>query len=407
MPLASALGRVSGYTFTDVILRLICTDNAIPHVCENRQTPESAHLPCKPACQLVHSHHLFTQLARLNYSPVRNLLFKLPAERSHDLALSIIGKAPASMLRCMTGSSVKDTSVSVMGIDFPNAVGLAAGLDKNADYYHGLAHFGFGFIEVGTVTPRPQPGNDKPRMFRLQQDDAVINRMGFNNKGVDFLAKRVSQTRYNGILGINIGKNKDTPMDRAHEDYQHCMQQVYTLADYITVNISSPNTPGLRDLQVGDATKKLLTEVKSTQQTLTDKHGRYVPVAVKVAPDMAPADLDDFCDTARALRIDAIIATNTTLARPDLKSTHASESGGLSGKPVLAKSRVTISQLAQRLHNEIPIIGCGGIFSGDDALAHLEAGASLVQVYTGFIYRGPELVSEIRQSITATHSKQQ
>jgi len=333
------------------------------------------------------------------YPHIRKLLFKLPAERSHDLGLAAIKKIPAPILRLMADNQATDKPRTIMGIDFPNAVGLAAGLDKNADYYSGLAQFGFGFVEVGTITPRPQSGNDKPRMFRLQEDNAVINRMGFNNKGVSYLAAQVRNTRFDGVLGINIGKNKDTPLDLAHEDYQQCMQQVYSLADYITVNISSPNTPGLRDLQVGEATTKLLSEVKATQQTLTDKHGRYVPVAVKVAPDMAEQDINDFCDTAKALRVDAIIATNTTLSRPGLTSVHASETGGLSGKPVTDKALQTVSQLAQRLQKEIPVIGCGGIFSGDDALAYLEAGASLVQIYTGFIYRGPELISEIRQSI--------
>lgn len=341
-----------------------------------------------------------TDLCLLIYPALRNLLFKLPAERSHDLALSTISKTPAPVLRAMTNGKVTDTPITVMGIDFPNAVGLAAGLDKNAEHFGSLSQFGFGFVEVGTITPQAQPGNEKPRMFRLQEDNAVINRMGFNNRGVSYLAAQVGNTDYNGILGINIGKNKDTPLDRAHEDYQHCMQRVYTLADYITVNISSPNTPGLRDLQVGEATKKLLSEVKAAQQSLTDKYGRYVPVAVKVAPDMAAQDIDDFCDTAKALRIDAIIATNTTLSRPKLSSVHADETGGLSGKPVTEITRSTIAQLAQRLQKEIPVIGCGGIFSGEDALAHLEAGASLVQVYTGFIYRGPELITEIRQSIT-------
>lgn len=333
------------------------------------------------------------------YPALRKLLFKLPAERSHNLALTAIGKTPAPVLRTMADKKIIDKPCTVMGIDFPNAVGLAAGLDKNADYYNGLAQFGFGFVEVGTITPRPQPGNARPRMFRLQEDDAVINRMGFNNRGVSYLVDKVRNTDYNGVLGINIGKNKDTPLERAHEDYQQCMQRVYPLADYITVNISSPNTPGLRDLQVGEATAKLLREVKATQQTLTDKHGRYVPVAVKVAPDMAEQDINEFCDTARRLAIDAIIATNTTLSRPDLQSVHADETGGLSGRPVTEKALYTVALLVQRLQKEIPVIGCGGIFSGDDALAYLEAGASLVQIYTGFIYRGPELVSEIRRSI--------
>lgn len=310
------------------------------------------------------------------------------------------------MARESNKSVITDQPRTVMGIDFPNAVGLAAGLDKNADYFSELSQFGFGFVEVGTVTPKPQPGNDKPRMFRLESDSAVINRMGFNNRGSAYLADQVRTTEYNGILGINIGKNKDTPIERAHEDYQLCMQRVYAMADYITVNISSPNTPGLRDLQVGDATRKLLQEVKQTQQVLTDKHGRYVPLAVKVAPDMADEDLTEFCDTARQLRIDAIIAGNTTLSRPTLKSAHADETGGLSGKPLTNRARHTIAQLAQRLQKEVPVIGCGGIFSGEDAIAHLEAGASLLQIYTGFIYQGPALVSEIRQSVQQHEQKQ-
>ena len=344
------------------------------------------------------------------YPYLRKLLFRLPAEQSHDLALKALKKAPTPLLRRMARESNKsvitDQPRTVMGIDFPNAVGLAAGLDKNADYFSELSQFGFGFVEVGTVTPKPQPGNDKPRMFRLESDSAVINRMGFNNRGSAYLADQVRTTEYNGILGINIGKNKDTPMERAHEDYQLCMQRVYAVADYITVNISSPNTPGLRDLQVGDATRKLLQEVKQTQQVLTDKHGRYVPLAVKVAPDMADEDLTEFCDTARQLRIDAIIDGNTTLSRPTLKSAHADETGGLSGKPLTNRARHTIAQLAQRLQKEVPVIGCGGIFSGEDAIAHLEAGASLLQIYTGFIYQGPALVSEIRQSVQQHEQKQ-
>ena len=357
-----------------------------------RHTVQAAHLASKLGPPSIDP-------AALIYPALRTALFKLPAERSHDLALAAIKKTPAPILRAMTGGSATDQSVKVMGIDFPNAVGMAAGLDKNADYFSSLSQFGFGFVEVGTVTPRPQPGNDKPRMFRLPEDEAVINRMGFNNRGVAYLVDQVRNTEYNGVLGINIGKNKATPLERAHEDYQFCMERVYTLADYITVNISSPNTPGLRDLQVGAATKNLLSKVKETQQALTDKHGRYVPVAVKVAPDMAAQDIDEFCDTARTLKMDAIIATNTTLSRPGLTSPHAEEVGGLSGKPVTDLARNTIAQLAQRLQQEIPVIGCGGIFSGEDAIAHLAAGASLVQIYTGFIYHGPPLVTEIRQSI--------
>lgn len=339
------------------------------------------------------------------YPYIRNILFRFPAEQSHDLALSAINKTPLPLLRAMVRSEQIDQPRSVMGIEFPNAIGLAAGLDKNADHFNALAQFGFGFVEVGTVTPKAQAGNDKPRMFRLESDCAVINRMGFNNRGVAYLADQVRSSNYSGVLGINIGKNKDTPLERAHEDYQLCMQRIYTLADYITVNISSPNTPGLRDLQIGQATENLLKEVKKTQQQLTDKYSRYVPIAVKVAPDMSEQDLSDFCDTARALRVDAIIAGNTTLSRDDLSSEHSGETGGLSGKPLTLKARAAITQLAQRLQNEIPIIGCGGIFSGEDAVAHLKAGASLLQIYTGFIYQGPALISEIRQAVQQHEQK--
>ena len=348
------------------------------------------------ASKLVYSR---TDPAIVIYPVLRRLLFRFPAERSHDLALTAIAKTPAPILRALANSKIADTPTRVMGLDFPNAVGLAAGLDKNADYFASLSNLGFGFIEVGTITPRPQKGNPKPRMFRLEEDNAVINRMGFNNRGVSYLKAQVSNTIYNGILGINIGKNKNTPLERAHEDYRHCMERIYTLADYITINISSPNTPGLRDLQIGAATQKLLAEVKATQQRLTDKYGHYVPIAVKISPDMDTQDIDDFCKTATAVGIDAIIATNTTLSRPDLVSTHADETGGLSGRPVTIRARATIAQLAQRLQNEIPIIGCGGIGSGEDAVEHLAAGASLVQIYTGLIYRGPALISEIRKSI--------
>lgn len=336
------------------------------------------------------------------YSALKKLLFLLPAEHSHNLALAALKRTPNALIKATCQRNIKDSPRNVMGIDFPNAVGLAAGLDKNADYYTSLAQFGFGFLEVGTVTPLAQAGNDKPRMFRLKQDQAVINRMGFNNFGVDYLAGQVRRAKFNGVLGINIGKNKDTPNEHASDDYEHCLQIVYPLADYITVNISSPNTPGLRDLQSGESNRKLLATIKRAQDNLAQRHGRYVPIAVKVAPDMAVEDLNQFSDAAVACGIDAIIAGNTTLARGNLQSSHATETGGLSGKPLTAKARQTIEHLAQRLQHEIPIIGCGGIFSADDALGHLSAGASLVQVYTGLIYRGPSLINEIRHALTTT-----
>ena len=286
-----------------------------------------------------------------------------------------------------------------MGIDFPNAVGLAAGLDKNAEYFNALGQLGFGFVEVGTITPKPQPGNDKPRMFRLTPEQALINRMGFNNKGVDFLIDQVRRRTYQGVLGINIGKNLSTSLEHAHEDYQICLEKVYPFADYITVNISSPNTPGLRDLQLGESLQTLLQGIKQSQLELADDHGKYVPIAVKISPDKAAEVIDGFCAAATANNIDGIIAGNTTLTRTGVESSrYAGENGGLSGKPLSIRARETIARLAQRLQGEIPIIGCGGISSGADAVAHLQAGADLVQVYTGFIFQGPELINDIRQA---------
>lgn len=288
-----------------------------------------------------------------------------------------------------------------MGLHFPNEVGLAAGLDKNADYFEALGALGFGFIEVGTITPLPQPGNEKPRMFRLEEQNAIINRMGFNNKGVDYLVGRIANRKYKGILGVNIGKNLATPLSSAHEDYLICMQKVYAHADYITVNISSPNTPGLRDLQLGESLHLLLSTLKTAQKELSQKSGRYVPLAVKIAPDMAMEDIDAFADTAIKHKIDGIIAGNTTASRDRVaNSSHATQAGGLSGGPLTLKAREVIARLAQRLHGEIPVIGCGGILCSEDALAHRDSGAALLQIYTGLIYEGPQLINEIRLALS-------
>lgn len=337
------------------------------------------------------------------YPLARNLLFRLAPETSHDLALNTLQRLPGGLLRLFGGdNNLSDQPKTVMGLNFPNPVGLAAGLDKNADYFDALGQFGFGFIEVGSITPKPQPGNAKPRMFRLTEQQAVINRMGFNNKGIEHLVAQVKERKYKGLLGINIGKNLTTPLERAHEDYLLCLQQAYQHADYITVNISSPNTPGLRDLQLGEPLKVLLKSLKTAQQDLAQQHGRYVPLAVKVAPDMADEDISMFCDTARQFEIDGIIAGNTTSTRTGVEqSPHASEPGGLSGQPLTGKARQTISLLAQRLQGELPVIGCGGIGSAADALGHLNAGAELVQIYTGFIYRGPSLIKDIRHAVAA------
>jgi len=339
------------------------------------------------------------------YSFVRNLLFRLPTETSHYLALDALQLAARLHISSCIAKPVPARPITVMGIDFPNPVGLAAGLDKNGDYIEGLAALGFGFIEIGTITPRPQPGNAQPRLFRLPQASAIINRMGFNNKGVDYLIDRVKAAqpflqKNNIVLGINIGKNKDTPAENAVDDYLICMRKAYRYASYITVNLSSPNTPGLRDLQFGEPLKQLLARLKQEQQLLAVQYGRYVPLAVKIAPDMA---IDDIREVAAALidnQLDGVIATNTTIARDAVKDLpHGNEAGGLSGAPLTKKSTEVIRALAQELNGKLPIIGVGGIMSGTDAAEKITAGAQLVQIYTGFIYRGPELVGEAVRAV--------
>ena len=286
--------------------------------------------------------------------------------------------------------------VSVMGIEFPNAVGLAAGLDKDADHIDALARCGFGFIEVGTVTPVAQPGNDKPRLFRLKADHAIINRMGFNNEGVDNLVANVRKRRSDCVLGINIGKNKVTPLENAVDDYLLCMQAVYLYADYITINISSPNTPGLRELQHGEGLSSLLNQLKLKQAELHKQFSRYVPLAVKIAPDLEDDEISDIAARLIAADIDAVIATNTTNSRPgSLKERAlAGEQGGLSGKPVYDLSTRVLEKLISALDGKLPVIAVGGISSAKEAVAKLEAGAKLVQIYTGFIYSGPKLIND-------------
>lgn len=291
-----------------------------------------------------------------------------------------------------------------MGLTFPNAVGLAAGMDKDGAYIDGLAALGFGFIEVGTVTPRAQPGNPKPRMFRLPEANALINRMGFNNGGVDAFVRNVQASRYyqerQGILGLNIGKNADTPIERATEDYLACFDKVYPYASYITVNISSPNTKNLRQLQQSSELDSLLSQLKTAQTRLAEQYGRYVPIALKIAPDLDQEQVGTIADALRSHRIDGVIATNTTITRDAVQGLpHAEEAGGLSGAPVLALSNQVIRSLHQALGNEIPIIGAGGILSAEDATSKMEAGARLVQLYTGLIYRGPALISDCAQAI--------
>ena len=282
-----------------------------------------------------------------------------------------------------------------MGIEFPNAVGLAAGLDKNGDHIDALAACGFGFVEIGTVTPRPQSGNPKPRLFRLADDEAIINRMGFNNEGVDYLVNNVRKSRRNCIIGINIGKNKDTPLENAVDDYVNAFDRVYEHADYITVNISSPNTPGLRELQHGEELNRLLSTLKQRQSELSNVHG-YKPLAVKIAPDLSDDEVRELADTLLANEIDAVIATNTTNQRPQLKCVKlANEQGGLSGRPVQDASDHVLKVLVESLDGRMPVIAVGGIMEPEDAIRKLRLGASLVQIYTGFVYAGPHLINKL------------
>ncbi len=330
------------------------------------------------------------------YLLLRKLLFTLDAERAHELSLKALSLFERlGLLRLFVGKRVYAPR-TVMGIKFPNAVGLAAGLDKNAGHIDALSHCGFGFIEVGTVTPLAQPGNDKPRLFRLQQDEAIINRMGFNNDGVAALVENIKRSRRDCVLGINIGKNKDTPLENAVDDYLACMQQVYQYADYITINISSPNTPGLRELQHGEGLSALLSQLKTRQQVLADEQQCYVPLVVKIAPDLDHEEIQDIAQRLLAAKIDGVIASNTTSSRPATLNCRqlAQESGGLSGKPVFELSNQVLTQLVAALDNKIPVIAVGGIFSAEDARQKMACGASLVQIYTGFIYRGPALIHD-------------
>jgi dihydroorotate dehydrogenase len=328
------------------------------------------------------------------YPLIRPALFTLDPETAHGATLASLDIARAlGLLKLLPRA--QGTPVRVMGIDFPNKVGLAAGLDKDGAHIRALADLGFGFIEIGTVTPRPQTGNPKPRLFRLPQAEALINRMGFNNLGVDNLVKNVEASGFKGVLGINIGKNKDTPNEHAVDDYLACLDTVYVHASYVTVNISSPNTQNLRELQKDEALDALLSAIKLHQSALAQQHGKYVPIALKIAPDLDDVQIAAIAALLMMHRIDAVIATNTTIARDAVAGLpNANETGGLSGAPVRAASTRVVAALAHHLKNEVPIIGVGGILSGDDAREKIAAGAALVQLYSGLIYRGPELVRE-------------
>ena len=334
------------------------------------------------------------------YPLLRPLLFSLDPETAHEVTLKLLNLAHISGLGKLLYPAIDDKPVQVMGLCFKNPVGLAAGLDKNGDYIAALAALGFGFVEIGTVTPRPQPGNPKPRLFRLPEHQAIINRMGFNNLGLDHLLNRVKQSGYDGILGINIGKNFDTPMEQAVDDYLTGLRKAYPSASYITINVSSPNTKNLRQLQQGDEIKALMSALKEEQLRLEQEHGFYVPLALKIAPDLTDDEIGHIAGLLLEFEIDGVIATNTTIARDKIAGHPlANEAGGLSGAPVKDASTRVVCVLAAQLQGKVPIIAAGGILSVDDAQEKLTAGASLVQVYSGLIYRGPQLIADIVKSL--------
>ena len=333
------------------------------------------------------------------YSFARAALFRLDPEVAHDLTLkSLAALGPGAAL--LGPGADRGDSRRVMGLDFPNPVGLAAGLDKNGEYIDALGALGFGFLEIGTVTPRPQPGNPKPRMFRLVDREALINRLGFNNQGVERLLANVARASWKGVLGINIGKNFDTPIERAADDYLACLDAVYPAASYVTVNISSPNTQNLRDLQSPERLGELLAGIMGRGEALAAKHGLRKPIAVKIAPDLDDEQIEAIAALAIEHRVDALIATNTTVTRDAVKGhALAGEAGGLSGRPLFALSTAVLAKLSKAVGGKVPLIGVGGILSGEDARAKIDAGAALVQMYTGFVYQGPALIAAARRSL--------
>jgi len=334
------------------------------------------------------------------YNLARSALFKLDAETAHSVTMQQLRFMGKTGLSKMLNPGVAALPTKAMGLSFKNPVGLAAGLDKNGECISAFSDTGFGFVEIGTVTPRPQPGNPKPRMFRLPEHQAIINRLGFNNHGVDALCERVKTARRDTVLGINIGKNFDTPNERAADDYLICLDKVYSLADYVTVNISSPNTKNLRELQFGESLENLLGALQTRREQLAEKAGRRVPLTVKIAPDMDAELLPQLADTLLKFEIDGVIATNTTNSRDAVAGhAHADEAGGLSGAPLTARSTAVIAELKKAVGNDMAIIGVGGIMTGEDAATKIAAGADLVQMYTGFIYAGPPLVKQAVASI--------
>ncbi len=343
------------------------------------------------------------------YPLIRKFFFTLDAETAHGIGMSGVSFLDASGFAGCLAKPVVPCPVEAMGLKFPNPVGLAAGLDKNGDHIDALARLGFGFIEIGTITPRPQDGNPRPRLVRVPEAQGIINRMVFNNAGVDRLLENVRRAKFSnngGILGINLGKNATTPIENAADDYLICLNKVYSDASYVTVNISSPNTKNLRELQKDEALDDLLSQLKARQEILAEKHGKYVPLALKIAPDLEDAQIIAIADALRRHRMDGVIATNTTLSREGIEGLpNANESGGLSGAPVFRKSTDVLKKLSAALADELPIIGVGGIMGGEDAAEKIRAGASLVQFYSGFIYRGPDLVSEVADTLAYVMKK--
>ncbi|WP_395057622.1 quinone-dependent dihydroorotate dehydrogenase [Polaromonas sp.] len=341
-------------------------------------------------------------LQKLPYALARPFLFGLDPETAHELTMASLARTQHTPLALAYCADRVSDPVELAGLTFPNRVGLAAGLDKNARCIDGLAGLGFGFVEVGTVTPKAQPGNPKPRMFRLPQANALINRLGFNNDGLDAFIANVQQSTFRQrkgasplLLGLNIGKNAATPIENAVDDYLICLDGVYPHADYVTVNISSPNTKNLRALQSDEALDALLSRIAERREVLTKQHGKRVPLFVKIAPDLDEAQIEVIAATLTRHAMDGVVATNTTLSRDAVKGMpHAEEAGGLSGAPVLAASNRVIAQLRAALGKSFPIIGVGGIMSGADAVSKIQAGADVVQIYTGLIYQGPELVTQ-------------
>ena len=340
----------------------------------------------------------------MSYALLRPALFTLDAELAHHITLGAL-KALERTRLVRAPHPRAGCERKVMGIEFPNPVGLAAGLDKNGEYIDALATLGFGFIEIGTVTPRAQRGNPRPRLFRIPEAEAIINRMGFNNHGVDRLVANVHQSSWRGVLGINIGKNFDTPQEHAARDYVACLRKVYGLASYVTINISSPNTKGLRELQGADQLDGLLATLTTERSALAERYGRRVPLALKIAPDLEPVQISAVAGLLQKYGIDAVIATNTTIERSGVTALqHATETGGLSGAPLTTRSNEVVASLARELAGAIPIVGAGGIMRGPDARAKLDAGASLVQVYTGLIFRGPKLVRDCIDAVCAAEA---